>query len=469
MQEKDLPQENEIQRFENFENPEIYGFLDSEYCPSNFKKFYETAQKNAQIDNFIGVDVIAAGFISNFLFWLSGWICANLPKVVLLLYEAREDITSLKEEDQKPDLADIKEDVYKSYGEMTKKIENLGDLDLDKCGITSDLPEQFIKHIVGHPHLSQTEKEFIIFWGKVREFASDDLGIYMRDWPKFAKYDVFKSKLIRFSYPEARRDIENPLETPDEDELKHILAPFYHPREGTFILFDADKAAEQQDMKKVLSPSVETLLSYAIHECIGHGFFYMHTAVGDRLSSSKAVQLLMTERVEPSFEIERSEEVEELRLLRKETQILREGFAYWVQLCLLRKLKRACPDLNLDEEIEKVSQLISEEVIEKSNPYSVGFHLFKKIGEHNGELCVARALQIACNMKSSGNFEQRLINISETFEKVKEDTGFPTFRKNDLNWFDHAVNHAWNYKLPRIRFSPVMKFSYVKEQNSIEW
>jgi hypothetical protein len=462
MQEKDLSQESEIRRLGDLENPEILGFLDSEYCPSNFKKFYETAKKNAQVDSFMGVDVIAAGFICNFLFWLAEWICANLPKVVLISFE---NITSPREEELGPHLADAMEEVHELYSKVTEKTRNQAGPYLAEYGITPDLPLQFINYKLDLPNLSQAEKEFIIFWGKVREYASDDLGIYIRDWPQFVKYDIFKSKLIRFSYPEAREDIERSLETPDENELKHILAPFYHPREGTFIIYDADQAAERQNMKRVLSPSVETLLSYAIHECIGHGFFYGQTAVGKQLSSSKAVQLLMTEKVEPSFEIERNEETRRLQQFRKETQILREGFAYWVQLCLLRKLKRACPDLSLDEEIEKVSQLINEEAIAKWNPYSVGFHLFKKIEDHNGELCVARALQIACNMKSPGDFRQRLVDISETYEKTRKDARVPTFSKNDLNWFDYAVNYVWNYKLPRIRFSLVIKFSYVREQS----
>jgi hypothetical protein len=462
MQEKDLPRENKVERFENLEDPEILGFLDSEYCPTNFRKFYEAAQRNSQIDNYMGVDVIAAGFISNFLFWLSKWVYTNLPKIIAHLYGTKRSIKSSGEDDQKLNSANIMNEVYEPYERVTKEVK----MNLDDCGIVPDLPEQFIKYISNLPNLSQTEREFIIFWGKIREFASDDLGIYMRDWPQFVKYEVFKSKLIGFSYPGTREDIERSLETPDEDELRYILAPFYHPREGTFILYDTDEAAERQDVKRVFSPSVETLLSHAIHECIGHGFFYQHTAVGNKLSSPEAVQLLMTERVEPSFETERSKEIKRLRLLRKKTHVLREGFAYWVQLFLLRKLKKTYPDLDLNKEIEEVSQLVHEGTITKWNLYSVGFHLFKKIEEQNGELCAARAFQIACNMISPGDFEQRLINISETFEKVKEDTGFPPFRKNDLNWFDYAVNYVWNYKLPRIRFSPVIEFSYAGEQNS---
>jgi hypothetical protein len=457
MQEEDLHQENKIQRLENLENPEILGFLDSEYCPNNFKKLFETAQKNKQIDNFIAVDLIATGLISNFLCWLAGWVWANLPKIILLSFESKK---SSRGKELRSDVTESMKEIHEPYNRVTENIRNQVGIDLVDYGIPPDLPEKFIDYILDRPNLSQTEKEFMIFWGKVREFASDYLGIYIRNWPRFVKYDVFKSKLIKFSYPDAQDCIERSLESHDEDELKHILAPFYHPREGIFILYDVDQATEQKNMKKVFSPSVEVLLSYAIHECIGHGFFYGHTAVGKKLRSPKAVRLLMTEKVEPSFEIEKSEEVKKLLLLRKKTQILREGFAYWVQLYLLQKLKSAYPDLSLDEEIETVFQAIA-----KWKPYSVGFHLFKKIEECNGELCVARALQIACNMKSPGDFEQRLTNISETFEKVKKDAEFPTCRKNDLNWFDRAVNHVWNYKLPTIRFSPVMKISYVEEQN----
>ena len=465
MQEEDLPQEIKFELSKNLENPMILEFLDSEYCPSNFKEFHETA-RNKQIDNLMGADVVAAEFISDFLFWLAGWMCAKLPKVVLFLYETKKGIAVSKEE-QKSDLADTMEEVHESFEKETKRIKSRGGLDPDKYGITPDLPKQFMEYILDLPNLSQTERDFMIFWGRVREFASDDLGIYLRDWPQFVRYDAFRSKLIKFSYPGTQEGIERSLETPAEDELKHILAPFYHPKEGTFILYDEDAAVERQDMKNVLSPPVETLLSYAIHECIGHGFFYLHTAMGEKLSSSRAVQLLMTERVEPLFEIEQCKELEELRLIRKQTQILREGFAYWVQLFLLRKLERAYPDLNLGAEIRKVSQFISEDTLDKSNIYSVGFHLFKKIEENNGELCVARALQIACNTKSLRDFEQRLINISKISEKAKKDTGFPPSRKNDLNWFDHAVNNFWNYKFPGIRFSPVIKFSYMEEQNIV--
>ncbi len=457
MQGEDLPQRNEIERFKNSELSE---FLNSKYCPDNFKKFCETAHRNAQIDNFIGVDVVAAGLVSNFLFWFSKWICANLPKVVVLLYEAKKDVIS--EGTQRKDLTEVMEDVRKRYEKLKEKIRNLGNLKLDECGITSDLPENFTKYILQYPDLSQIEKDFIVFWGKMREYALTDLGIYMIDWPQFVKYEVFKSKLIEFSHPAAREDIERSLEASDEDELKHILAPFYHPREGTFILYDTEEALKRQDMKDVFSPSVETLLSYAIHESIGHGFFYRHTQAGSELASSKAVQLLMSERVEPPVDIKRSKKVKELGLLWEQTQTLRESFAIWVQLRLLQKMNAVHPDLSLDEEIERVSQLVSEGAVMTSNPYSVGFHVFKKIEKHYGELCVPRALQIACNMTSPGDFKQRLANISETHEKVVEDMRFPALRKNDLNWFDHAVNHIWNYRLPRIRFAPVIRFSYVE-------
>ena len=76
MQEEDLPQEIETGRFKNLENPMILEFLDSEYCPRSFKEFHETA-RNKQIDNFVGVDMIAASFISDFLIWLAGWILGN--------------------------------------------------------------------------------------------------------------------------------------------------------------------------------------------------------------------------------------------------------------------------------------------------------------------------------------------------------------------------------------------------------
>jgi hypothetical protein len=456
MQKKKTPKKE----FTEFKRLKIPEFLGSEYCPENLRKLYEVAKRTPQVDGFPTVDAITAGLISEFLFWLSGWVWKNIPKIVSLFHKPEEEAMDTRKVKQNEILKTIEDLFHGPLEVLAAKIEaRTGKKPYEY--VTVNLVSQYLTYEWKKLQLPPTEIKFLVFWDKTKDFASDLLGIYVKNQPQFVNYDIFISKFMELSYSEIYSDIETFLEIFDKKGLEKLLRPFFHPREGAFILYEKNRSVRRPGMKDVFSPSVETLLSYAIHECIGHGFFYRHTALGEKLSSEKAIQAVMFERVESTSEIKPEKEMQELRLLREETYLVREGFALWIQLYLLKKLNEY-PDFHLDGEIKDVTRLVSEESVIKSDSFSAGFHLFKKIEENYGQLCVPRALQIACNMRYRGDFIQRLVNISETLERIDEEILGLEFRKNDLNWFDYAVDQVWNYKLPPIQFLPAIRFSYIE-------
>jgi len=301
-----MQNEKEKQKFCNLE---LSKFLNSDLCPSNLKNFFKIAEKHSQIDNYIGADVVAAGFISNFLFWLFKWTCRNFFKFSTSLIN--ETVVDTIKNKEKFFTYEEREYIQHTYNNLIKKIKKFGEVDLSKWGIDGNLPQYFIEFIIKNNNLSYTEKFFLSLWEKVIDISSKEFGIYVVNWPRFVDFKKFKSKLIKLSYPEVREDIERLLEKPNKNEIEYMTKPFYHPNKGTCILYDEKMAKKWYHMKDILTPPIETLLSYAIHESIGHGFFFQHTAIGKKLSDQNSIQIILSERIEPATEINYDEKTEE--------------------------------------------------------------------------------------------------------------------------------------------------------------
>jgi hypothetical protein len=186
---------------------------------------------------------------------------------------------------------------------------------------------------------------------------------------------------------------EKHLNQPLLRQLLVDVSPVYMPGRGAFVPFDPWLAAHLKDVYALEWESIvqnlvyaegmptewleQNLAAYLIHEKYGHGFFFVHTRLGQQLAILFESGFLRKADIEclktpyPREQFARYREA--IQATADSSIILNEGFAAWLETCILKKLGEIAGQAAYRREVQLTRMDSALKGVERDSAYFAYF------------------------------------------------------------------------------------------------